>query len=645
VSYLFDSFRLSVPERELWRGDVLVPVEPKVFDLLAYLVAHRDRAVGRDELIAAVWGRAELADGALAQAVLRLRRVLEDNGNAPRYVRTLPRHGYRWIAPTEEREVAPPDAVAGEDAPAAPAPRRAAAVEAPTRRIGAIVLLLAVFIGALVVAYAVRRQAGVAVSPAELIRSGRVAQARLALEQAQRKTPGSSEVAVQLAEARCALDEACLGALDELLSGDLTAALRTRCLQARAAVGIDTLEFAAARRDLDAAEAQGVDVQAQARTAVLRATLALAERQNDDARRFAQRAKTLAERAGDTNAAGDSAYVLGIAAGREGRGNEALTHLDVAIAAFERTGDFARLARAHAIRSHTLGHLGRFEESLAAAEVAVRAAAQQQVPGAARDALDSLAWAQLQLGRIANARETVHRALDEGTVARHPQQQVQLMSLFGFIEAAGGRFREAIEAWDTALRLDLASPLGAPPVSLHLALVYAALNAGDLARARGEEEQIRALARTTPALEQYADHAQALLAGADGDWKRAATLFRSVWELARRSGTQNQQMLADYADALFHTGDLASVESLLGEASLPAKDGYLYLLLQARYLARQGNLTQAEQAFERGRALMGERYSVQLEAARADIVAAGGQRSAPAAGATAAAPRGPSGSG
>lgn len=626
VTYLFDAFRLSVPERELWRGEALIPIEPKVFDLLAYLVAHRERAVGRDELIAAVWGRADLSDGTLAQAVLRLRRTLDDNGAAPRFVRTLPRHGYRWIAPTCEA-VAPHLAAPAraDPAPLAASPSATpvgtpsdAAAPARRRRGSRSVALGLVAVLALAV-WSAQRALTPAATPAELLRSGRAAQARAALDAARLRAPDSPELALLRAQARCALDEPCLPELDALLQGALPPPLRLRALQVRAAEAIDRRQFAAARRDLDAAD--GLDAGA-ARTAVLRARLALAERRNDSARELAQRASTLAESSGDAEATGDSADVLGIAAGREGRGNEALSHFDAAATAFTRSGDLSRLAQVQAIRSHTLGHLGRFEEALAAADAAVRTAARQEVPAATRDALDSLAWAQLQLGRIADARETVHQALREGHVARHPEQEFQLTSLFGFIEAAGGRFREAIDAWDAALRLDAAADAAASSVGLHLAVLYAALNAGDATRARSEGERIGTLAQAMPALDQYARHAEALLAGAEGDWARAARLFRSVWEMARGSGTRNQQMMADYAEALFQTGDLASVEALLGEASLPSKDGYLYLLVQARCLARRGQAAQAQQAFDRARTLMGERYSAQLESARGDIAAA-----------------------
>ncbi|MBO9663169.1 winged helix-turn-helix domain-containing protein [Dokdonella sp.] len=97
----FGEFRLDAATRELRRGGVPVPVPPRAFDCIVYLVEHRDRAVGRDELIAAVWGKADITDGMLGQTVLSARRVLDDTGKEQQYIRTVFRFGYHWVAPTE----------------------------------------------------------------------------------------------------------------------------------------------------------------------------------------------------------------------------------------------------------------------------------------------------------------------------------------------------------------------------------------------------------------------------------------------------------------------------------------------------------------------------------------------------------------
>lgn len=97
--YRFRDFLLEPAARELWRGDTLQPLPASAFDCLLYLIEHRDRAVGRDELIAAVWGRVDITDNLLAQTVLRVRRVLGDAGSDGA-IRTVARFGYRWVEPT-----------------------------------------------------------------------------------------------------------------------------------------------------------------------------------------------------------------------------------------------------------------------------------------------------------------------------------------------------------------------------------------------------------------------------------------------------------------------------------------------------------------------------------------------------------------
>lgn len=103
TKYRFGAFELDPPARELRRDGERVALPPKSFDCLAYLIAHRDRAVGRDELIAAVWGRVDISDTVVAQTMLRARKALGDPGeSAQRFVRTVPRFGYHWITPVDE---------------------------------------------------------------------------------------------------------------------------------------------------------------------------------------------------------------------------------------------------------------------------------------------------------------------------------------------------------------------------------------------------------------------------------------------------------------------------------------------------------------------------------------------------------------
>lgn len=99
-----------------------LPVPRRVFDCLVYLIEHRERAVARDEIIMYVWKRSNVSDTQLAQAVLRARRLLRDDGSEQRLIRTVPGFGYHWIGTVACAESVEPDVVTAPLAiPAAPA--------------------------------------------------------------------------------------------------------------------------------------------------------------------------------------------------------------------------------------------------------------------------------------------------------------------------------------------------------------------------------------------------------------------------------------------------------------------------------------------------------------------------------------------
>jgi len=99
--FRFRNLRLDTATRQLWRDGERVPLPLKSFDCLTYLIEHRDRAVGRDELIAAVWGRAEVSDKLLGQTLLRARRAIGEASGEHTSIRTLPRFGYHWEEPVD----------------------------------------------------------------------------------------------------------------------------------------------------------------------------------------------------------------------------------------------------------------------------------------------------------------------------------------------------------------------------------------------------------------------------------------------------------------------------------------------------------------------------------------------------------------
>jgi len=106
--YRFRNFRLDPQAHELHQDDVLVALPVSTLDCLTYLIQHRDRSVGRDELTAAVWGRADVSEVSLSHAIMRLRRLLGDTGNEQNSIRTVQRLGYRWIVEPTIEEAAEP---------------------------------------------------------------------------------------------------------------------------------------------------------------------------------------------------------------------------------------------------------------------------------------------------------------------------------------------------------------------------------------------------------------------------------------------------------------------------------------------------------------------------------------------------------
>ena len=94
-------------EGVLCSADRSVRLEPKVMDVLACLAGKPGRVVTKEELLAAVWDGAFVEEGALSQAIHSLRKALGDDARQPRYIQTIPKRGYRLLAPVEpERDEA-----------------------------------------------------------------------------------------------------------------------------------------------------------------------------------------------------------------------------------------------------------------------------------------------------------------------------------------------------------------------------------------------------------------------------------------------------------------------------------------------------------------------------------------------------------
>jgi DNA-binding winged helix-turn-helix (wHTH) protein/tetratricopeptide (TPR) repeat protein len=99
VQWYFDTFHLDAAEARLWRGEEHLALPPKPFAVLQYLVTHPGRLVTKAELLDAVWPETAITDAVLRIAIGAVRKVLGDTAQTPRYIATVPRHGYRFLRP------------------------------------------------------------------------------------------------------------------------------------------------------------------------------------------------------------------------------------------------------------------------------------------------------------------------------------------------------------------------------------------------------------------------------------------------------------------------------------------------------------------------------------------------------------------
>lgn len=99
--YTFGDFKLIPADRQLLRADKPVPIAPKVFETLVLLVSSQGRLVEKDEFLRRVWPGTFIQEVGLAHAVSELRKVLRDDSGASNFIETVPKRGYRFIAPVE----------------------------------------------------------------------------------------------------------------------------------------------------------------------------------------------------------------------------------------------------------------------------------------------------------------------------------------------------------------------------------------------------------------------------------------------------------------------------------------------------------------------------------------------------------------
>ena len=105
--YRFDRFVLDSRDRRLRRDGEPIELNSRYFDALALLLSEAGQLVSKDRFLEQVWRGVPVTDEALTQCVRTLRRQLGDDAAAPRFIETVPKHGYRFIAAVERTEDSP----------------------------------------------------------------------------------------------------------------------------------------------------------------------------------------------------------------------------------------------------------------------------------------------------------------------------------------------------------------------------------------------------------------------------------------------------------------------------------------------------------------------------------------------------------
>jgi len=119
--WLFGPFRLDPDQACLWHGGQEVPLTPKAFRVLHYLVTHAGRLITKDALFDAVWPATAVSEAVLRVCIGEVRKALGDGARAPQFIATVPRRGYRFLAPvTRQDPVAEAVPAGAASAPRAP---------------------------------------------------------------------------------------------------------------------------------------------------------------------------------------------------------------------------------------------------------------------------------------------------------------------------------------------------------------------------------------------------------------------------------------------------------------------------------------------------------------------------------------------
>jgi DNA-binding winged helix-turn-helix (wHTH) protein len=121
--YHFDDFTLNLAQRQLRRGERVLDINARYLDALALLVQESGGLVSKERFLAEVWQGIPVTDEALTQCIKTLRKALGDVAGSPRFIETVPKHGYRFIASVQTQPTPMAAPVPGGQGAASPPPR------------------------------------------------------------------------------------------------------------------------------------------------------------------------------------------------------------------------------------------------------------------------------------------------------------------------------------------------------------------------------------------------------------------------------------------------------------------------------------------------------------------------------------------
>ena len=128
----FRAFRLDIANHCLWRNGDRVPIAPKGFDVLAYLIERAGQVVTQDEILEQLWSETYVNPEVLRKYIQEIRKALGDRPDKPEFVETVPKRGYRFVAAVVDESHAEPAGLSASRPTEEPPTAETAGADAPS---------------------------------------------------------------------------------------------------------------------------------------------------------------------------------------------------------------------------------------------------------------------------------------------------------------------------------------------------------------------------------------------------------------------------------------------------------------------------------------------------------------------------------